>query len=810
MQGRLQPPPRPAKAASAIRKKGPPAGLHIETPGIHGNGLLAPPTADSSASSAAVSPATSESGFSFPPPPKGRVRNMKSLSLMLPSAQSSTSSLAIPPAEEPPTSAVPPPSAGRRRTSVSSLPVPTAPALLRGEEDGSPSAPYVDGPIEILPRIYLGAAHNATDWAMLRQKGIRSILNVAREVASPLDSVNTQQHRGFASMSDLHVQQDDFYPAHKLSGRPALYYLKLQWSHGQSDLVKNGFATAMAFVDRAHERGDGVLIHCQLGISRSATLVIGLVMRAAATKSASVPPEIWALKGMQGAYTYVKEKSPWVGPNMSLIYQLLDYERNLTGGSSSPAGSNHSRTSSDAADEEWGRRRAMLDEASEPEDEDRENPEIAREARALDKAMEDRVVARKASSSSIGSGIGMGAAWKNRYGSSRKRAGSVASNGTSNSMLSEDLVEEDEEQELLGTGGGFDATSIDNTSPDVLEGAHSSDDDHYASQATPMASRLQRPQIVVLPSAPASKPSFTLPPVPSGIRKRAQGMIAPSAPATKSTFSLPPMPKTAAKSSFDLPPVPKTAAKSSFDLPPIPKTASKPSFDLPPVPKMASKSSFDLPPLNTSAVGAAAKRRRPPPLGILPPVPHSPIATVESTPSTSVSSARSILLAQPQHSQPQLPPRARTVSRRPIPPPLQIMSQSNSSQKSLLLSAASTSSSRSHGSSSRNSRSSNGSRSSHQHPLFTPSSQTLFVFPPSPTQPSASYISGSATPSAMTLTSNPMPIPFPTISTPRLSSLRGQQGSSGKSRGFFGITTAPVTPTTAHSRVDARGWFGMK
>lgn len=266
---------------------------------------------------------------------------MKSLSLMLPSAQSSTSSLAIPPAEEPPTSAVPPPSAGRRRTSVSSLPVPTAPALLRGEEDGSPSAPYVDGPIEILPHVYLGAAHNATDWAMLRQKGIRSILNVAREVASPLDSVNTQQHRGFASMSDLHVQRDDFYPAHKLSGRPALYYLKLQWSHGQSDLVKNGFATAMAFVDRAHERGDGVLIQwvpshrpaiifsfpnpafpafpssCQLGISRSATLVIGLVMRAAATKSASVPPEIWALKGMQGAYTYVKEKSPWVGPNMS-------------------------------------------------------------------------------------------------------------------------------------------------------------------------------------------------------------------------------------------------------------------------------------------------------------------------------------------------------------------------------------------------------------------------------------------------------------------------------------------------------------
>lgn len=46
-------------------------------------------------------------------------------------------------------------------------------------------------------------------------------------------------------------------------------------------------------------------------------MVIALVMRAAAESSPSVPPEIWQLKGMQGAYEYVKEKSKWVGPNMS-------------------------------------------------------------------------------------------------------------------------------------------------------------------------------------------------------------------------------------------------------------------------------------------------------------------------------------------------------------------------------------------------------------------------------------------------------------------------------------------------------------
>jgi tyrosine-protein phosphatase len=49
-------------------------------------------------------------------------------------------------------------------------------------------------------------------------------------------------------------------------------------------------------------------------------MVIALVMRAAAKQSSSVPPEVWALKGYQGAYAYVKEKSKWIGPNMSYVY----------------------------------------------------------------------------------------------------------------------------------------------------------------------------------------------------------------------------------------------------------------------------------------------------------------------------------------------------------------------------------------------------------------------------------------------------------------------------------------------------------
>src|SRR5208282_3006933 len=31
--------------------------------------------------------------------------------------------------------------------------------------------------------------------------------------------------------------------------------------------------------------------------------------------------------GTHEAYAYVKDRSPWIGPNMSLIYQLSDYGR---------------------------------------------------------------------------------------------------------------------------------------------------------------------------------------------------------------------------------------------------------------------------------------------------------------------------------------------------------------------------------------------------------------------------------------------------------------------------------------------------
>ncbi|KAG6813085.1 hypothetical protein H0H92_014144 [Tricholoma furcatifolium] len=665
------------------------APLRIHTPAPDNNNF---PLLDSSTSDEDYSPLS--------PALKPRSsRNMKKLSLTLPSAHSSNNSLQLPSEPHSAVSVAPPTRADRlRRPSVMSLPA-TANSLIHRKEDGEDSIPYADGPIQIIPGIWLGSEDNARDWKGLIERGIKSILNVAKEVSSPLDQGHSL--RPVSSTPNFQKQKPDstYQPPNLITGRPGMHYLKLQWSHGQQDLVNVGFQDAMSFTDTALARGEGVLVHCQCGISRSATMVIALVMRAAAEQSPSVPPEVWALKGMQGAYSFVKEKSKWVGPNMSLIYQLLEYEKKLKGDTGSPLSE---RSSVDADEEEWGRQRKLLDEM--PSDDERENILVMKEAEALDKAMEERIVARKSSASSVASsstsGVGMGPAWRSRYGSQRKRTGSIASNG---SRLSEDLVEEDEEEELLGVGGGF-------ADPSDSSASNSPDDEVDDEDATP-------------PRAPLFNP-------------RALAKAPPSAPVWRSSFDIPPPPTTAIRATFDLPP-PPTATGSTFNIPPRP------------------------PPKG---------RRRPAPIGILPPVPSSPVAViVESTPPSETPVKPIHQNHPPRTPALSLPPvRVRTTSKK-LPPPLHLRNQLLKSPPDAL-------------------------------PTASTPSQTLFVFPPSPTLTTR-------TPSTMTLTSNMGggPVPFPSLSTPRVSTFRSQ----GRTRSFIGLG-APPTPTTGFSKVDARGYVGLE
>ncbi len=92
-------------------------------------------------------------------------------------------------------------------------------------------------------------------------------------------------------------------------------YLKVPWTHNQDNLIDD-FPRAFEFIDQARRRDVGVLVHCKQGVSRSASLVIGYVMKELGMS-------------LNEAYAYVKTRSPNVTPNLGLIYQLLEYEREL-------------------------------------------------------------------------------------------------------------------------------------------------------------------------------------------------------------------------------------------------------------------------------------------------------------------------------------------------------------------------------------------------------------------------------------------------------------------------------------------------
>lgn len=207
------------------------------------------------------------------------MRNTKKLSLMLPPVHSNRSSNSLSLFSDGEgghstddstraASAIEP----RRRASLASFQNVSLPSRLhRKDEDESPQSPYVDGPVEILPGVWLGNEDNATSWKGLADRGIRAILNVAREVISPFDTAALSR-----SASGACDARETFYPAH--GTRPAMHYLKLSWSHGQPDLVKDGFTAAMAFVDSALQRGDGVLVQYVSTLHLSGTLLIDIMV----------------------------------------------------------------------------------------------------------------------------------------------------------------------------------------------------------------------------------------------------------------------------------------------------------------------------------------------------------------------------------------------------------------------------------------------------------------------------------------------------------------------------------------------------
>ncbi|KAL7275423.1 tyrosine/serine/threonine protein phosphatase [Rhizina undulata] len=211
----------------------------------------------------------------------------------------------------------------------------------RSGEAKSPA--YPAGPICIFePNIYLYAEPDAE----LASK-FDLVINVAREVPNPFRAAEKQKDEDdgkFAAGSSSDMDFTDCVPPdtactdasfvtafeEPLFSPMSLWqpspdqtpkyrepeYLHMPWDHNTP--ILDDLPKLVNLIDERASAGKKVLVHCQCGVSRSATLLIAYAMFKSPGNT------------MQESYSAVKAQSRWIGPNMSLIYQLTDWKKKIS------------------------------------------------------------------------------------------------------------------------------------------------------------------------------------------------------------------------------------------------------------------------------------------------------------------------------------------------------------------------------------------------------------------------------------------------------------------------------------------------
>ncbi|KAJ5266686.1 hypothetical protein N7478_009494 [Penicillium angulare] len=206
---------------------------------------------------------------------------------------------------------------------------------------------YPEGPIRIHDEgVYLYLEPTAEE-----ASEFDTVINVAKEVRNPFNKDQTEKNDTVmstwrnASMASKRFSIEDpqtamsevsfksafeFLPSESESATPTTptpksatipEYLHVAWDHNSE--ILDDLLPLCELIDQRISEGKKVLVHCQLGASRSASLVIAYGLY----KNRHLD--------FNSMYEMVKGRSQWVGPNMSLIYQLTDFRGHLMRGSPS-------------------------------------------------------------------------------------------------------------------------------------------------------------------------------------------------------------------------------------------------------------------------------------------------------------------------------------------------------------------------------------------------------------------------------------------------------------------------------------------
>ncbi|KAF2860757.1 DSPc-domain-containing protein [Piedraia hortae CBS 480.64] len=177
---------------------------------------------------------------------------------------------------------------------------------------------YPDGPICVYePNVDLFLEPTAEQC-----RGYDVVFNVASEVRNPLheaaaDVVEPDIRIDGGGGIQFAPQQRSKAPSPSNGGKDP-EYIHIKWEHN-SDIVPDLLRLCRLMEEKDRE-GKHILVHCQCGVSRSASLVVAYGLY----KNPSM--------SVQEAYDAVKKRSKWIGPNMNLIMQLQEFRSSLARG----------------------------------------------------------------------------------------------------------------------------------------------------------------------------------------------------------------------------------------------------------------------------------------------------------------------------------------------------------------------------------------------------------------------------------------------------------------------------------------------
>ena len=181
---------------------------------------------------------------------------------------------------------------------------------------------YPNGPV----RIYDSGVYLYLEPTAQEASQFDVVVNVAKEVVNPFDNASPTSDTVMSAWRNASTDQSANAPQFPQSGGQTSEpeYIHVPWDHN-SEVLQDLYPLC-ELIDSRISEGKKVLIHCQLGASRSASLVIAYGLY----KNRDMD--------FNSMYEAVKERSRWVGPNMSLIYQLTDFRSRLIRGTlSKPA-----------------------------------------------------------------------------------------------------------------------------------------------------------------------------------------------------------------------------------------------------------------------------------------------------------------------------------------------------------------------------------------------------------------------------------------------------------------------------------------